>query len=211
MAPQIKLNGETIQVDPAGAETLSGLLKLISEERFGPDEVITDIVVNGERLEPEEAADFAVDAPLGQISSLSLTTASSPQAKGAQLLAEMGEYLKRLTGGMSLLADTFRVGKPEEANTLLVDALSGLSAFVELLQTAKMLSRTDLSSLTLDGESMTSMEEKLLGVLTDFKEGQEAGDWVTVADLLEYELAPQLDWWKGFIPKMETELLKDAL
>lgn len=210
MAPRITLNGETIQVDPAGAETLSGLLKVISEERFGPDEVITEIAVNGESLGPEEAADLAA-APLAEISSISLATASSPRAKSAQLLSEMGEYLKRLTGGMSSLANTFRVGKPEEANTLLVDALSGLSAFVELLQTAKMLSRADLSDLALDGESMASMEEKLLGVLTDFKEGQEADDWVAVADLLEYELVPQLDWWKSFIPKMEAELLKDAL
>lgn len=206
MTPEIQVNGKTVEVDLTGAETLSDIIAIVTDKSFEPDETIVNAIVNDQKMDKASLASMA-DVPASEISSVSLSTVKSPQAKTAELLNEMGNYLNGLSSGIGEVADVFRVGSPEKANAMLLDALGGLSAFVELIQATKMVSKTDLSIISKDGVTMESLEERLLGVLRDFQKGQEDNDWVTVADLLEYELSPLLEGWISLIPEMEKALL----
>jgi len=208
VAPEIKVNGEAVEVDLSSAKYLSEVLDALARDNLGPDEIITGITLNNARVEKESISTVGA-TPLSGIASLDISTHNSPQVKAAMLLGEMRNYLQTLADGAGEVSDTFRVGSPEKANAMLHDALSGLSALIELIQTAKILSRSDMSEFVVEGMTMSALEEKLLETLTDFEKGQKDNDWVTVADLLEYELAPIIDKWIAFIPLMEAELLKE--
>jgi len=208
MALLVKLNDEVIEVDTAGVETLSDLLREVSGKRFEPHELIVDIEIDGKPVE-EGSWESLKEAPVSGMSSVSISTIKSLEEKTVQLLREMNIYLERLMEGMEEVADAFRMGASEKANSMLYDALEGLSAFTEIIQTAKSLAKTDLSDLSLNNETMSSQEERLLAVLKSVKSGQEDSDWVSVADLMEYELAPLIEKWREFIPMIESELLKE--
>ncbi len=46
MAPVIKLNGETIEIDCSEMSNLSGIADKVAESFFAPKEVVTELYVN---------------------------------------------------------------------------------------------------------------------------------------------------------------------
>lgn len=209
MSVKIRVNGEDLGVDQSGLADLASLVEKIRTARFEPGELIVSLTVDGERVDVGALEKEGDPTPVSQISSVEIVTIRKPLEKAAELLRGMGEYLGRLSEGAGGVADKFRIGNEEEANTLLGKALDGLGVFTDLVETVKNLSKTDLSLIADEGgESFAAKEERLLKALKDMEGAQINKDWVLVADILEYDVAPLVGEWRRLLPLVERELLK---
>lgn len=207
MATIVKINGETAQIGLEGIENLSALVEKVASERFGPKEIINEIYVNDRALADDEIQ-AAAAWPLASISTVNLVTIKNPAEQVGELLEKMEEYLDKLAGGLTSIAGRFRAGAAEEANQTLFHAIEGLRTFVELLDSVRIVTKSDLAGVQEGGASFTQSEERLLDVTRAMRESQEARDWVTVADILEYELAPLILDWRRMTPKIKDEVRK---
>jgi len=209
MAPVIKLNDKIIEIDCSEISDLSGIAKKVAEIFFAPKEIVTELYVN-DALVGEGSVASVEKTPISEIRTLSLHTVKDPAEKVVSLLKKMGEYLEGFSAGVGEVADQFRVGSPEEANKILMQAIEGIGAFSELLSTARLVTGSELSDLSYENKSLGEREERLLELTKQMQTSQEEKDWVTVADLLEYEIGPLMTEWKGMIPLLEAEVQKSA-
>ncbi|MBI5816213.1 MAG: hypothetical protein HZB29_11465 [Nitrospinae bacterium] len=205
MEPEITVNGAKAVVDLTGVTHLAGAVDKLSKAVLAPGELIASLTVNGEYLEPGSPK---AAAPIGQIKTIEVTTIKNPIEMTVSLLKRMGEYLSTMSPGVGKAADVLRLGSAEEGNAMLVKILDGITAFTDLIETAKSVARNDLGNLSSKGQTFTGLEERLLSMLKKVMDAQESSDWVMVADLLEYEIAPALDDWRNILPAVESELLK---
>ncbi|VAX22550.1 hypothetical protein MNBD_NITROSPINAE03-295 [hydrothermal vent metagenome] len=207
MAPVIKLNGETIEIDCSEMSNLSGIAEKVAESFFAPKEVVTELYVN-DILVKEGAVASTGETPISEIRTVSFNTVKDPAEKVVELLKKMGAYLDGFSAGVGKVADQFRMGSPEEANRILVQAIEGVGSFTELLSAVRLVTGSGLSDLSYENKSLGEREERLLEITKKMQASQEEKDWITVADLLEYELGPLMTEWKEMIPLLENEVLK---
>lgn len=207
MAPVIKLNNKTIEIDCSKMSKLSDIVDKVAESLLAPKEVVTEFYVNDTMIEESALASMS-ETPISEIQTANFITVKNPAEKVVALLKKMSEYLEGFSEGVGEVADQFRMGSPEEANKILMQAIEGVKAFTELLSTVRLVTQSELSDLSLENKSLGEREEKLLDVTKKMQSSQEEKDWVTVADLLEYELGPLMAEWKEMIPLLEDEVLK---
>ncbi len=205
MSPEILLNNRKIDLDLSDVKNLSDLLKTISEKHLSSDEVITNVLLNNDPLDDESFLLYK-DKILSEINSLALTTSTDPTERASSLLREVANYMDNLSTGLRDVADVLRMGEIEKANSLLLQGIDGISSFMDLVGAIKTLAKSDLSDLILEDGSLGDLEGQLFKTLNDLKEGQESKDWVTVADLLEYELSPIMERWRAAIPELQRKI-----
>lgn len=206
MAPVIKLNEDTLDIDLSGMTKLSDIAEKIAEDYFGPKEIVIELYIN-EKLMEEGSIVSVGETAISEMKSVSFVTIKNPAEQVVVLLKKMSDYMEGFSQGVEKVADQFRVGSPEEANLALMQAIEGITAFLELLATVKMVSQSELDHLNFEDKSLKDRESELLEVTKNMQASQEEKDWITVADLLEYELAPLMNGWKGMIPLLEKEVL----
>lgn len=209
MSVKVRVNGEDISVDCSDVTDLAGLVDKIRVHSFAPGELIVSLNADGKHVDVGEMETKGDSTPLSDLGVVEIETIRRPLEKAAELLRGMGDYLGRLYDGAAGVADKFRMGSEEEANSLLAKVLDGLGVFTELVDTVKKLSKTDLAQISDEGgESLTSKEDRTLKTLKELETAQTNKDWVLVADVLEYDLAPLMNEWRRMLPIVEKELLK---
>ncbi|HEB72855.1 MAG TPA: hypothetical protein ENI77_09570 [Nitrospirae bacterium] len=209
MAPVIKLNDKIIEIDCSEMSNLSGIAEKVAESFFAPKEVVTELYVNDTLVKEGSVASIG-GTPISEIRTVSFNTVKNPAEKVVDLLKRMSEYLEGFSAGVGEVADQFRVGSPEDANRILVQAIEGIGAFIELLSSVRLVTGSELSDLSYENKSLGEREEMLLDITKKMQTSQKEKDWVTVADLLEYELGPLMTEWKEMIPLLESEVIKST-
>ncbi|MBI4666012.1 MAG: hypothetical protein HY751_06360 [Nitrospinae bacterium] len=207
MKPEIRVNDQTVELDLSGVNDLVGIVETLRDNQLAAGELMVELTVDGQTVDISSLRTEG-NRSLDGVKAISLTTMKKPLEMAARLLREMGGYLGSLSNGVGKIADGFRMGNEDDGNLMLVDALDGIHAFVELIDTVKTLSKTDLAGISIGSGTVAEKEEKLTSVLRQLQEGQVTKDWVMVADLLEYEMAPLIDEWREILPLVEKELLK---
>lgn len=209
MGALVKLNDEVLDLDMEGMSKIGDIYEKLSNEIFEDKEIVTEIHINDRLVDTEDFL-ATLDTSLEDVKRLSFKTLKNPARQVAALLNKMNGYLSSFAGEIEKVADKFRLGAAEEASVSLLEAVDGLVALNELLSTVRMVSPPEIATLQNAGKSMEDLEKQLLNVTEEIKKGQEGRDWVTVADLLEYELSPLMTEWKEMIPHLEKEVLKSS-
>jgi len=121
------------------------------------------------------------------------------QAGGAALIHEV------LTDGMAHAVEMqrhafetaalFRSGGERRALGQYIDFLNGFDSLVQALDYVGRVLGIDFATTSLGEKSITRFVEDLSALLSETMKAQERKDWVLLADLLEYELAPHLESW----------------
>ncbi len=119
------------------------------------------------------------------------------RAVGLDALESSAEYAGAVSRALAGVAEHFRDGAIEEANRLYVDALDGLDVLLHAI---------DLAARVLD-----VAETPLLGLARELQpwfaqltEAHAREDWVTVADLLQFELGTRMAAWPGLIEEVRA-------
>lgn len=118
---------------------------------------------------------------------------------GCSYLDDLGRFLCSASA-------QFRMGNAMEANGSLAELISGLDLLVRTIDTVGSAMGAEFDASLPGNQSLDSLAAGLNAVLREILHAQERKDLVLLADLLEYELAPCLDGWKGVFAAILTDL-----
>ena len=88
------------------------------------------------------------------------------------------------------VARRFRDSRVAHANARLAELVHGLGTLVTLVEAVSGAMGIAIESLTLDGRPAVGLIEDLAQPLAELTEAQTQQDWVTLADILEFDLEP---------------------
>jgi hypothetical protein len=113
---------------------------------------------------------------------------------------------RTLAEGAGRVGGAFRGFDVSIANQDLVDLAQGLGTLVAIIQTLSQALGVALDSLVCEFGTANNMIEELSGHADALIEAQQAGDWITVADVIEYDVAPALQRWPSLFEGLRRSL-----
>lgn len=93
-------------------------------------------------------------------------------------------------------ATAFRSGGERRALEHYIDFLNGFGSLVQALDCTGRALGVDFAATPVGGTTIARFVDDLNALLSETMKAQERKDWVLLADLLEYELAPHLASWQ---------------
>lgn len=123
----------------------------------------------------------------------------TPEALVRASLDDASASIAALAEVAGPLADRFRGVNVAGANADLVEFAQGLGMLVATVQAIGLALRVDLRDLRCAGVPATEMVGDMTRHIESLIRGEQAGDWLTVADGIEYDLAPALERWQGLL------------
>jgi hypothetical protein len=121
-------------------------------------------------------------------------------------LSEVKAHLPTMVEEVTNVTQQIQSGNLVQGYRALGDCADMLGVMIRVVEEVRLLTGISLDSLKLPGESMVQRLNGFRDILKSTKDALDAHDTVTVADLMEYELAPALEKWSevldGLIKKV---------
>jgi len=139
--------------------------------------------------------------PLSRVTRVDVETAA-PAAFLRQCLIEALQPLQNAADRARTLSATYRqadVSRGHEGLTLLAGELRALTVLIGMMNGPLGI---DLAALA--GHSATAEHhvEELGAMIDSLVTAQESEDWLTVADIVEYDLAPAIESWVALLKRL---------
>jgi hypothetical protein len=119
----------------------------------------------------------------------------SAENSALEVLVEGCNYLGELHLFLLQAAKLYRSGDETKGREHFLELIQGLEWFVKITATVELLLKIDFAGTRCAGRTLAEAVDNLNGVLLDIIAAQEQRDTILITDLLEYELAPQLELW----------------
>jgi hypothetical protein len=131
---------------------------------------------------------------MADISRLKVTTESTEHLT-LEFLTDSCNYLCELRRFLLQTVELYRTGDETKGRELFMELIQGLEWLVKIASTTEQLLIIDVAGASCAGPTLTDSVDSLNRILLEIIVAQENQDWVLRTDLLEYELAPQLEQW----------------
>lgn len=122
------------------------------------------------------------------------------------VLDDAGAYATELVQFLPLTAGVFRSGDEGKALGQFIDILTGLDSLVKTFDSVGKAMNLDFGTTVNGNRSLREYVDQLNELLREMMGAQQKKDWVLLADLLEYELAPGLNQWLGVLSTLKGML-----
>jgi hypothetical protein len=187
--PRVMVNNEEVAWDPA-AKTWGDLLARLDDACHAQGCVVTAARLDGVD-EPSFRSPAAGDRLLGGLSVVEID-AQPPASLLADAIREAGTGLDRLCAHALDVARRFRGRDLAQAQQSLLALVQGLQVLTSLVATIGIVLQTDLGSLLWNGRPASSLIDGVGSHLEALIDAQQREDWITVADIVEYDVEPAL-------------------
>jgi hypothetical protein len=88
-----------------------------------------------------------------------------------------------------------------------MELIQGMEWFVRIASTIEAQLKIDFTVTRCAGRTLRESVDGLNGILMEIIGAQQHSDWVLLTDLLEYELAPQLELWQEIFTTLKQDKL----
>jgi hypothetical protein len=122
-------------------------------------------------------------------------SSESIEHQSLDVLAEGCDFLKELHCFLLQTAEFYRAGNEIKGREHFMELINGMECFVNLASSLELQQKIDFAVIRCAGRTLAESVDNLNGVLLDIIAAQEQSDLILLTDLLEYELAPQLELW----------------
>jgi ADP-heptose:LPS heptosyltransferase len=170
---QLQINGTQQTAAPGSIGELRQLIK----DAAPSNEVICVIRVNGIEISEDRLDDFGISS----IETVEVQTAN-PTSLARQALGETQEWIGRICGVLTSIADDYRLGRNREGASRLVTVVDALQVLVGLLQGIHAFLDIDQNERDLLNRSWKEAEVQLRDSIAGLVEDLEIGDPVRLAD-----------------------------
>jgi hypothetical protein len=190
---------------PAGLETWGDWLDLLDRDAPRSGQIVTAVRFDGVD-EPAFRAGSIRGRRLSEYESIEARTGTE-RTLLADTLHEAGEMVSALAAAARAVGGTFRHADLSDAHASLPQLIDGIRGLVALGDQCAAALRVPRAAMVCSGVPFDDwMGEfgRRLAVLID---AQEREDWLTVADSLEYEIAPALDEWRDAFDRLASTAL----
>jgi hypothetical protein len=195
----IVVDGEARTFDPT-PQTWGDLLDVLDQEL-----VSTGRIVTAARLDDVDVPAFRESVETGRsltaIASIEVDS-GTPAALLERCLGEASEAVGELCSAALRVADSFRSHDLTAANSGLVDLAEGLKVLLTIIGAAGLALRVDLQHFSAEGVPVAARLAELAGYIEQAVSAQQAQDWLTVADILQYDIEPCLHRWRAVVDEL---------
>jgi hypothetical protein len=192
--PQILVNGRDLSLDPP-CVYWGQALEQLDRRAAGDGRVLTGVRFDGVDQPSFRDASY-VDVALDEFAVVE-ADATSPAALLDESIDEAVAAAKDLAAAAERLGTTFRGFDVSYANQDLVELAQGLSTLVNLVRALAMAVGVPIEEVKGPQGTANAMVEQLSGHMATLIDAQQSEDWITVADVIEYDIAPALQGWPG--------------
>jgi len=200
---QIFIDGQERKIDITDTRTLGDIFYRIAEAVEDSGRVMASAALDGSTLAEEETKE-RMDLPADAVSRIDVDTLNH-EGLAIDTLDTMAEYLGRLNPELLRIAGLWRVGNDMQANDAFVVCVEGLRWFRHSIELSRLALPNDFKRITAEVRPLHTLEEQFDRTVDDMLSAQSEADWILMADLVEYELHPNLEGWMGAIQKITTE------
>ena len=178
-----------------------------SIKSFIPEgKVIKSIAINGTQYD-----DLMLDADkskafnLRDFDEIKITTMSQLELINGSLNAAI-TFLNEFKAGIVKTTDEIRWGNSNAGFKNFSAYLSGLTMFIQIMEKISQFLKIDYNNLVYDGKSVQSYFNDLEKILASVLSTQVKQDYVLLADIVEFELKPNIDIWSNILKDMKTKI-----
>jgi hypothetical protein len=194
---KISLNGLELKRVAVGPLTVRDILQELQTEIHASNKLLLKAVLDGDPLAPKWEEDYRIHTPVASARHLELII-DEPRHLARQLLKDSGILIERLSAKTGGLAQKFRIGSDVVANNELVEFLDELKLVVSGLDMTTRHS-SKLPKLSMVRTQVEATALKLVPTLDRVYQAQAAGDTISLADEIQYELPKLMNRWRELI------------
>ncbi|MCL4428080.1 MAG: hypothetical protein M1276_03695 [Deltaproteobacteria bacterium] len=115
-------------------------------------------------------------------------------------------FLKAFKSGIVKTTDEIRWGNSAGGFNNFAEYLKGLTTFIQIMEKISEFLKIDYNNLVYAGKSVQTYFNDLEKILSSVLSTQIEQDHVLLADIVEFELKPNIDIWGSILEDMKTKI-----
>lgn len=125
-------------------------------------------------------------------------------------LKSLEGLIPELVNALAQTADLHRTGQDAKAKKVYSASLEALEIVPTVLGDVRSAKQLDFSKIEIKEKLLSELEQDMLSILGSIFDAQKKEDFVTLSDVIEYELIPNLIYWRDAVPAI-IELCKERV
>jgi hypothetical protein len=198
----ITINGRELAPGDVSGANLEEILSDIQERHLETNDMVSEVKLNGVTY-TEDLPHASVEVERENIKTLELAVVS-PEQVACHFLDHGDQLVSALIASLPHITEMFRLADEAEANEHFLRFLESLHLLISMLDRVGQVMGITFNAILNDQTSVNGQLKNLAATLTQLLDIQEQTDWIYLADLLEYELSPQLEALKTAIPQLRA-------
>lgn len=186
----IIIDGQPMTGAIVPGENLEEILQELVKNHVSDQRIIGEVRINGMEYN-EDTPHAALEVERADINSLELFTRSAEEI-AMHFIKNGDRLMQALIDTVPKITEMFRLGDEAEANEHFLRFLETLHILVDMLDRSSRVMGLRSDAVVADHGSLSARLDKLAETLTQLLRIQEQTDWIFLADILEYELTPEL-------------------
>ena len=196
----ISIDGNCVEESQVQGQNLESILAHVQDHHLPPNRMLGEVILNGQSYS-EDIPHAAVEVERTEINRLELITRSSEEI-ALHFLQNGATILESLLSALPAIIEIFRLGDETEANEHYLRFLDALHLLVGMLDHATKIMDIPLKQQIKEYGSLDNRLRKLAEMVTQLLKIQQETDWIYLADILEYELTPELEMLRDIMPHL---------
>jgi hypothetical protein len=191
----------------SNAGSMHDILYVGDIKRFIPEgRVIKNIAINGTQYDDLILnADKSKAFKLGSADEIKITTMSQFELLNGSIEAAIA-FLNEFKAGIVKTTDEIRWGNSAGGFKNFSEYLKGLTTFIQIMEKISEFLNINYDSLVYGGKSVQSYFNDLEKILSSVLSTQVEQDYVLLADVVEFELRPNIDIWENILEDIKTKI-----
>jgi hypothetical protein len=206
--PRVVLNDEEQSLGKM-PEHWGELLTGLDRDADGRGEVLTAVRFDGVD-EPTFRQPSLIERGLRNVKVIEVETAT-PNRLLDEALAQGAAAAGTLSAAAGRIGSAFRSTDLKLANQQMVELCSGTRSMMTILATTAAARGVTLEEMECDGRALSPQLEEMGAQLVSIVEAQSSQDWLTVADILEYDFQPALLAWQPVFEALRSPIAKPSV
>lgn len=204
----ITVNGNVVANRYGSAANLEDVLTGLCRTVVPVDHLVGSISVNGRQfteLYPGQSREI----PLDKIEELEVNTVPLEKL-GEASLKDAAVFTRKIIAHCRDTAECFRLYDETEANDKYAALLDSVRSLIQFIGSVQTTFRWDFNHMQYRGEPIAKRWSKFANLVDELKAVQEEGDWILLADLIEYEMVPLFEDWANIFEENASHTKRAA-
>lgn len=196
----INIDGNPVEEGKIEGGNLEDILVELQQDHLPPNRLVGEVLLNGLSYS-EDLPHAAVEVARSDIASLELVT-RTPEEIALHFINNGALFIDAMLNSLPEISEMFRLGDEAEASEHYLRFLESLHLLISMLEKVSGVMDIHFDLPSGDHGSVDDRLEKLAQVLSQLARIQEETDWIYLADILEYELTPELEALRNMLPNL---------
>jgi len=197
----LTIDGISEQINTENFRTFRNLFDILTGEMSNEGRAVTEVTINGTTLLNNDLYE-QLDKPITFVHTLSIKSVTKTQLIEEQL-GGLSDHIATMIVNIGKAADSFRVGDDIESQKYFAAVLEGLRWFNYSIDLILAFLKIDSHKEKIGNELISQRIAEVSEIVSSLADSQDNGDWIMLADQLEYELVPSLQKWLKTIPLLK--------